>query len=149
MKSQDEIITSFGEAYEVDGFPPLAGKIMGLLYVSDKKYFSFDEIVQQVKASKGAVSKILKLLVDLHRVNYIICKDSSRKRLFYLDIKGIRFFVDVVIANYRKQDLLLQECLKHRNSENPELNKFIENSIALNADMLEMLDDKVKKYFNQ
>ena len=149
MKSKSKILESFAEAYELDGLPPLAGKVMGLFYLSDKKYFSFDEIIEQVKASKGAVSKSLKVLINLNRISYKLSPQYIRKRLFYLDTIGIRHSINMVISNYKKQDLLLKACLELRTNENLELNEFIENSIAFNADVLAVIEEKMNKYFNK
>ena len=149
MKSKSKILESFAEAYELDGLPPLAGKVMGLFYLSDKKYFSFDEIIEQVKASKGAVSKSLKVLINLNRISYKLSPQYNRKRLFYLDTIGIRHSINMVISNYKKQDLLLKACLELRTNENLELNEFIENSIAFNADVLAVIEEKMNKYFNK
>ena len=149
MKSKSKILESFAEAYELDGLPPLAGKVMGLFYLSDKKYFSFDEIIEQVKASKGAVSKSLKVLINLNRISYKLSPQYNRKRLFYLDTIGIRHSINMVISNYKKQDLLLKACLELRTNENLELNEFIENSIAFNADVLAVIEEKMDKYFNK
>ncbi len=148
MKEKHELLINFAKAYELDGLPPLTGKIMGLFYVSDQKYFSFEEIMEQVGASKGAVSKTLKLLQNLKRISFVVSKEHSRKRLFYLDTNGIKHFIRMVISNYREQDLLLKTCLDMRSNENLELNKFIENSIAFNADVLAVVDEKMEKYFN-
>jgi len=122
---------------------------MGLLYVSDQKYFSFDEIIEQVNASKGAVSKSLTFLIDLKRIAYIPSPQHKRKRLFYLDTKGIKFFIELIISNYKKQDLLLKSCLELRTDENAELNDFIKASIDFNADVLAVIDEKMNKYFNK
>jgi len=149
LKSKSKILESFAEAYELDGLPPLAGKVMGLFYLSDKKYFSFDEIIEQVKASKGAVSKSLKVLINLNRISYKLSPQYNRKRLFYLDTIGIRHSINMVISNYKKQDLLLKACLELRTNENLELNEFIENSIAFNADVLAVIEEKMNKYFNK
>ena len=147
MTNKQELLNSFGEAYEFDGLPPLTGKIMGLFYISDKKYFSFEEIIEEVNVSKGAVSKTLKLLIQLKRVAYINDSSNSRKRLFYLDISGIIYYLTLVLDNYKRQDDLLKECLKLRTSENEELNKFIKNSMKFNADVLAEINKKMNEHF--
>ena len=48
MTDKELILKEFSEAYKIDGFPPLAGKIMGIFYAYDKKYFAFEEIVEIV-----------------------------------------------------------------------------------------------------
>lgn len=146
--SNESILDRFAEAYRIDGFPPLAGRIMGIFYSSDIKYFSFSDLVKLSKATKGSVSKTLTLLIGLNRVAFINSKERKGKRLFYLDTKGTRLFLELIINNYKKQDLLLKECLNLRSDENLEMNKFIKDSLDFNADVLNLLDEKMNKYFN-
>lgn len=149
MEPGKKILQSFADAYEIDGFPPLAGKIMGVFYLSEKEHLSFEEIIQQTEASKGAVSKSLNQLIQLKRVNYVVSEESHRKRLFYLDTKGIIHFVKMMINNYKQQDALLRKCLVLRNDKDSDLYQFIENSIAFNADVLATLDEKADQYFKK
>lgn len=146
---KEQLLERFAKAYHTDGFPPLAGKIMGIFYVYDQKYFSFDEIVKIVNASKGAVSKTLKLLLELKRIAFIKSQEHKRKRLFYLDIQGIKHYLSIVLTNYKKQDELIRESLELRTQENMDLNNFIEDSIKFNAEILEFLEKKIEKYFNR
>ena len=143
-----EMLDRFEIAYKKDGFPPMAGRIMGLFYISDQKYFTFEEIILEVRASKGAVSKTIKLLLELKRINYILSENQSRKRLFYLDIQGLIQFLRMVIDNYKSQNQLLKESLQIRTNENKEMNVFIKGSIQFNNDVLAFLEAKSEKYFN-
>ncbi|WP_066630939.1 hypothetical protein [Labilibacter marinus] len=145
---KESIIERFAEAYKIDGFPPLAGKIMGVFYMSDSKYFCFEDLVLLSKGSKGAVSKTLKLLIGLSRIGFIYSKERKSKRLFYLDTKGIRDFLEIILANYKKQDILLKECLQLRSDENQELNMFIKNSLTFNDEVISLIEEKMNKYFN-
>lgn len=141
------IIDVFERTYKKDGFPPLAGKVVGFFYVTDAKYISFQDIVKGVDASKGAVSKVLKILIGLYRINSIDHPNDNRKRLYYLDTENLIKFLEIVINNYREQSDLLHAVLKVRTEENKEMNDFIERSIAFNDEMLNFLDKKSKKYF--
>ncbi|WP_299765160.1 hypothetical protein [uncultured Dokdonia sp.] len=141
------IIDVFERTYKNDGFPPLAGKVVGFFYVTDTKYIGFQDIVKGVGASKGAVSKVLKILIGLYRINSIDHPNDNRKRLYYLDTENLIKFLEIVINNYREQSDLLHAVLKIRTEENQEMNDFIERSIAFNDEMLNFLDEKSKKYF--
>jgi len=146
--AKKELLDRFATAYKNDGFPPLAGRIMGLFYISDKKHLSFEDIICETEASKGAVSKILKQLIQLHRINYTKI-NNGRKRLFYLDINGLKFFLQMIIDNYKAQDQMLKECLQIRTNENEEMNNFIKDSINFNKEVLTFLSIKNEQYFNK
>lgn len=144
------ILERFALTYKKDGLPPLVGKVMGLLYISDQKYFTFDEIQKIIGSSKGATSKAINLLLELNRINYIYSdKSKKKKRLFYLDIKGVFFFLELVIKNYSDQNELLKESLELRTNENEEMNEFIINSINFNSEMLNFFRTKSNQYFKQ
>ncbi len=145
---KENLLKRFADAYQNDGFPPMAGKIMGLFYISNQKYLSFNDIIEETGASKGAVSKTIKLLIDMRRINFIPSKEKGRKRLFYLDIQGIKIFLRSVVENYRKQDQLLIECKGLRNDENDEMNNFIDDSLEFNKSVLSFVAKKTEQYFN-
>lgn len=147
--NKKELLNRFATAYKQDGFPPLAGRVMGLFYISNKKYLSFEEIINETNASKGAVSKTIKLLIQMHRIDFIISEEKARKRLFYLDIEGLKYFIRMIINNYRDQDQLLKECLQTRTNENEEMNNFIKDSLNFNKDVLTFLNIKNEQYFNK
>ena len=145
--NKEKLLDRFGEAYKNDGFPPLAGKIMGLFYISNQKHFNFEEIVCEVGATKGAVSKNIKLLFELNWIEYVLKNNGSRKRHCFLDIHGVKYFLRLVIENYKEQDKLLKECANMRNNDNEELNNFIQDSIQFNEEVLAFLDLKSEQYF--
>lgn len=150
--NKEEIINSFERTYKNEGYPSLAGKIIGMFYVSEKKYLSFQDINKHVDVSKGSVSKTLKYLIQLNRVKSVSSENDKRKRYYYLDIPGLIQFLKFIITNYEEQNSLLKEVVKvrkdeHRN-ENEEMNLFIDKSIKFNNEMLEFLKLKSKEYFN-
>ncbi len=141
------IIERFAVAYKKDGLPPLVGKVMGVLYISDQKYFTFDEIQKKIDSSKGATSKAINLLLELNRISFIYADESKKKRLFFLDIKGVFYFLELVIKNYSDQNQLLKESLELRTNENKEMNHFIKTSISFNTEVLNFLKTKSNEYF--
>ncbi len=147
--NKKELLNRFATAYKQDGFSPLAGRVMGLFYMSNQKYLNFEEIIHETNASKGAVSKTLKLLIQMQRIDFVISEQKGRKRLFYLDIEGLKYFIRMIINNYKDQDQLLKECLQARTNENEEMNNFIKDSLNFNKDVLTFLNIKNEQYFNK
>jgi len=144
-----DMVERFTATYKNDGLPPLVGKITGFLYVKNQKYFTFLELQENIGASKGATSKAIKLLLSLKRINYIYSEKNKNKRLFFLDTKGIHFFMRFVIKNYNEQNQLLKESLELRNNENEEMNNFIKKSIKFNEEVLGFLEKKSIQYFKE
>ena len=145
--NKEEIINTFERTYKNDGLPPLAGKIVGLFYVSEKKYLNFLDIKKHLDASKGAVSKTLKFLIQLNRVKCVSSENDKRKRYYCLDIPGLIHFLKYIITNYEEQSTLLEEVVKIRGDGKEEMNMFIDKSIKFNNEMLEFLKLKSEEYF--
>ncbi|PKL78977.1 MAG: hypothetical protein CVV27_02590 [Candidatus Melainabacteria bacterium HGW-Melainabacteria-1] len=56
-------IEELGHFYERFGLPKMAGRILGYLMASPAEHIGFDQITEQLQASKGSISGNLKLLL--------------------------------------------------------------------------------------
>ena len=142
---EQSILDLFAQVYNADNYPPIAGKILGLFLVSNQKYFTFEELTKGINASKSAVSKALKFLMDSGEVNFVTLKENKRKRHFYLDTKGYFKRFQYISDAYYMQTQLLKETIKLRNNENMEMNEFINKLIILNNDVLDYFEKKIKR----
>jgi len=61
---EKHFIEDIGLFYEQMGMPRMAGKILGVLLISDPAAQSITEISQKLKASKGSISLMTRLLVE-------------------------------------------------------------------------------------
>ncbi len=86
---QDELINEFGSYFESLGFQPIAGRIVGLLSVSDKESLSFDEITTTLCISKGSASTMLRKLAEKGTIK---CVTSEGDRRRYYQINGQNLF---------------------------------------------------------
>lgn len=141
-------IDLYAEILKNENYPPIAGKILGLFFISDQKYFTFEELMEQVDASKSATSKALKLLMNNGEVNYIIKEKSKRRRFFYLDIEGVKQRIYTTISAYDTYASLLKDTLKSRSDENKELNHYINSEIKFWEETLEFLKDRITANFD-
>lgn len=146
-KVDAHILDLYAATFQEDNYPPVAGKILGLFYVSEQKYFSFEELQDQLEISKSAVSKGLKMLLNIGEINFVTFEDNKRKRYFYLDVQGNIDRIQSLITSYTMQTKLLEETLALRGETNPELNNFIENSIKFNREVIAFVDQKVKEHY--
>lgn len=138
-----ELIEQHSEVYKFDGYPPIAGKILGLFYVSDKKYFTFEDLMKEIPASKSAVSKALKILIDRKDINFIYKESNKRKRLFYFDIEGFISGLEDSMKAYTYHRTLLQKSLETRSNENIEMNEFIQKAINFNKSIISVIQEKI------
>lgn len=147
-KKQKRIIDSFGEQLTKDNYPPIAGRILGLFYTSDQKYFTFEEIKEALSISKSATSKALTFLDNIEEVSYVYDKNNKRLRLFYLNVIGMVKRIHLVLEGYKEQERLFKEVLKIRSEENQQLNNYIEKNILFSQDVLGFVQEKLELHFN-
>lgn len=145
---KDTILDLYASTYKEDNYPPVAGKIMGLFFISNQQYFTFEEIMEAVNASKSATSKAIKLLLSFNEINFVTLKEHKRRRHFYLDVEGNVKHIQRVVDAYYMQTELLKHTLTLRDNNNKKLNRFIETSIDFNTDVLNYIEEKIKEYYH-
>ncbi|MCD8410628.1 hypothetical protein [Tenacibaculum finnmarkense] len=142
------ILENFAKAYQAERFPPISGKIIGLFMITPERYLSFEEIQKELDISKSALSKNLKLLIDLNRITYVKDTENSRKRLFCIDIIGTKKHIYDIVKNFEFQNTLLEESKKIRTKNNDDdVANFIDNSIAFSKNIIKELNESIPKYF--
>ncbi|MBB3699530.1 hypothetical protein KMW28_24610 [Flammeovirga yaeyamensis] len=150
MERKKKLLDQFAKAHKFDGLPPLANKILGVFYLSDEKYLSFETLTEFLDSSKGAVSKMLKILIAVRRVNFIQDPTSKRKRLFYLDSKGAEEYVNLVVEGLMEQRSLMLQLSAYRTSESDkEIDDLIERTLAFNQQIVTALQKNNKKYYKK
>ncbi len=144
---KETLIKQSAELYEMVGYPRIAGRIMGLLYVSDQKYFTFQELMDTLNISKGATSKAIKFLMEINEIDFIIKKENKRRRYFYISEKGSVKSLESWAQSLLIRKNILEQILQLRTDENPEVNHFIQQMIAFTKDIYPFVEDKIKEHF--
>ena len=70
-KGQAEVkrfVEEVGIFFEAMSFPRMAGRILGWLFVSDPPYQSIGELAEALMASKGSISTMTRLLIQLNLI---------------------------------------------------------------------------------
>ena len=101
---------------------PVAARILSSLILSGKQALTFDELVQQLQASKSTISTNLEHLQNLKRIEYFT-KPGDRKRYFKLNTNFTVEVLDELIEGWETEKVVNQEILeykKKRNSYNSE-----------------------------
>jgi DNA-binding transcriptional regulator GbsR (MarR family) len=129
---QKNLIEKIGISFEGEGLQPVAARILGLLYVSDKPELTFDEITETLQISKSATSNGLNLLLQMHRIEYITFS-GDRRRYFRLRVSNWREEFKNKIKVMADFNILLREVLAIRTKETPDYNASI-------AELVDFLD---------
>lgn len=133
ITKQKEMIEIIGISLEKYAFPPVAGRILGLLMVMDKEEYTFDEIVEEMNISKSTASNALRTLELRETVDYVT-HPGDRKRYFRISFSDIKMVVDEIRKKFEASYLLLDEVIalkKNQNSKNALALKGISNGFKL------------------
>nr|WP_242693192.1 MarR family transcriptional regulator [Sabulibacter ruber] len=132
------MIEKIGIYHEQQGFPPATGRIIGLLYVSDRPHLSFEEIIDTLNISKSAASNALNLLLQMHLIEYITFP-GDRKRYFGALLENWHEEVINKMDSILAFSKLLKQTNELRGNANPDMNQKVLERI----EFLEFLSKEV------
>ena len=125
-----ELIESIGVIYERAGHTPMAGRVAGLLFLAEPPYKSFDQLVEELSASKSAVSNALNVLLAMGLIDYKTFH-GDRKRYFKINVTGLDSILKKEIDNIRNLSELLNKVINNRSNQDQEFNAGIKKFICL------------------
>ena len=70
-------VEEVGLAFERLGHPRMAGRVMGLLLIADPPYLCVTEMSDLLQASKGSISTMTHLLLQLGRSSTWVCRPAG------------------------------------------------------------------------
>lgn len=123
-EQQKEIIEEIGVFHEKKGMQPLIGRIIGLLLVTESGEATFDEIVEELGASKSAISTALNFMQGQERLEYRT-KPGDRKRYFRLPFANWKTTIKKEFDEMFSREYWLEKLVEVRGDANPELNAQI------------------------
>ncbi len=129
-KIRKELVEKIGIVYEKAGHTPMAGRIAGILFLSEPPYRSFDELVKELSASKSAISNGLNLLIAMGFAEYETFP-GDRKRYFKLNLQALETIFRKELENISNFSALLKKVRETRSSKYTEFNKGIDDFIKL------------------
>jgi DNA-binding transcriptional regulator GbsR (MarR family) len=139
-EEQRKLIEKIGIFHEQQGFPPATGRIMGLLYVTDRPYLSFEEILETLNISKSATSNALNMLLQMRLIEYTTYP-GDRKRYFGALLENWHQEVVNKMEQVLSFSKLVRQCNELRGNSNPEMNKLMEDRV----EFMEYLSQEVPK----
>ena len=66
--AERQFIEEFGIVMEQTGLPRMAGRILGWLLISDSPHQSSEQLVNGLEASKGSISSMTRLLIQINLI---------------------------------------------------------------------------------
>ncbi|MFT2009938.1 GbsR/MarR family transcriptional regulator [Pontibacter sp. 13R65] len=110
---QKALVEKIGIFHEQSGLQPAAARVLGLLFVSDKRELTFDEITEILGISKSATSNAINLLLQTDMIDYTTFS-GDRKRYFRIKVVNWREGLARRISHLTSLSNLLREVLEAR-----------------------------------
>jgi len=96
---------------------PLAGRIMAYCILTGKRGVSFEDLVQNLCASKSSISTHLNHLQSLNKLTYFT-KTGDRKKYFVINPNTIRQNIDRMIEKWEAEKKLHEEIRRYKEKIN-------------------------------
>lgn len=140
IKQQRQLVETLGRLNEKEGMQPVAGRVMALLMVMDKEYFTFDEIVEELKISKSSASIAIKILQIKNIIEYFTIP-GDRKRYFRI-IKHEPFnLFEEFKQKMIQQHTIMKKIIELKADPDSKTSEYIKDLCF----MLEFFQDSIEK----
>ncbi|MCK0132177.1 transcriptional regulator [Flavobacteriaceae bacterium F08102] len=117
-KQKCQLVEKLGVHLEqTEQIAPLAGRIMAYCILTGKRGVSFEDLVQNLCASKSTISTHLNHLQSLNKLQYFT-KTGDRKKYFVINPNTIKQNIDRMIEKWETERKLHQEIRLYKEQIN-------------------------------
>jgi DNA-binding transcriptional regulator GbsR (MarR family) len=141
MEDIKQKVEDLGVFLEKFGRTPIEGRVFAYLLLTDPPHSTFDELVEFLKASKGAISKALNTFQKEGTVSYKTFS-GDRKRYFYVNTKGWHDRLIESARNLSAFNVVLDDVLRYRKSSKDEA---FNQEIQLLKEFQEFISNRLEK----
>lgn len=142
MEQFREIIETYGNFYEKQGFSPVASRLLVYLFLHPEGEATFDEMVQYFKVSKSAISNAIKILSLMEAVAEKT-KAGGRKRYFSATVEKM-FSPQYAIKAYKDARLMFEHLRKLRKKKDG-----ISDELLKTATFIKLLESEYARLYEE
>jgi len=118
-----ELVEKLGVKFEkLNKLSPVASRIFATLILTEKKGITFEELVEELNASKSTISTNLEHLQSLNKVSYIT-KPGDRKRYFIINPNLILNIIDEMIDKWNNEKSIHQAIIDYKEKRQHNIEK--------------------------
>lgn len=145
MTDLEKYIEDVGLFYDRLGLPKMAGRILGFLAATDQDQHSFDEIIKQLKASKGSISGNINFLVKQRLIEKLMIT-GDRKSYYRFATDNIFKIINQKVTSIKEvKQIFIGANNINKNLGSPRRKKIID--IIEFYDFLELEIPKLRDKF--
>jgi DNA-binding transcriptional regulator GbsR (MarR family) len=138
-EKQKVLIEEIGRVFDKEGFQPIAGRILGLLMVTDKEQYTFDEITEELQISKSSASNTLRNLEIRGDIEYITLP-GDRKRYFQLKTSDSFKIMEDLEKKIAASSNLFKNIIDLKADKNSKNAVFLANLLKMMNEFLMLLN---------
>lgn len=131
----------FEKSYELS---PVSARILSKIVLSGKQGVTFDQLVQQLCASKSTISTQLNLLQDLNKIEYYT-KPGDRKKYFITHKNMLLNQIDSMLLNFNQEKELHAEIKIYKEEKNQKIpDSSLKFNLKLHDDYIFFIEETTK-----
>lgn len=139
---KNQLIEKLGVKIEkFNKLAPVAARIFATLILSEKKGITFEELVQDLNASKSSISTNLEHLQSLNKISYIT-HPGDRKRYFIIHPNLMLNIIDEMIEKWNNEKIIHLDIIDYKEKLKKNKGKYESDcDIEFNKDFLIFLEE--------
>jgi DNA-binding transcriptional regulator GbsR (MarR family) len=137
-----ELVEKLGVNFEkLKILAPVAARIFATLILTEKKGITFEELVEELNASKSTISTHLEHLQSINKISYVT-RSGDRKRYFIIHPNLIMNFIDEMLEKWNNEKSIHQDIIEYKEKRKQNTEKEDpECDIEFNKNFLIFLDE--------
>lgn len=136
---REEFIEQVGLIAQAEALPRIAGRLMGMM-IFDGKDYSFSEIAEELRISRGSVSSSVSLLGAMGVIEKT-AKPGDRQDYFRLSDDPYTTFFNRALKRAEKAHKSIQETHNAVSSDKPEIRKRLKEYETFYTTLIKALDE--------
>src|SRR5215204_2216703 len=144
MPADNDFIEKFCIVAEQDGFPRIAGRIMGFLLLHEGPY-ALDDLAEELQISKTSASTNARLL-EQHGVIERVVKAADRRDFYRLAENHWERMFDVIRKRMQRFQTVLDETMTALPANETYGRKRLQETQRFHAFMLENIETRIEEW---
>lgn len=145
LEKKNNLVERIGVYFEkAEQLPPVGARILASITLTCKQGITFEQLVQEMNASKSTVSTHLSNLENIGRIEYFT-KPGDRKRYYTPPHDGFIKFIDEKIRELESECKLHEDVIRYKEIANNILKEHPEAqcNVKFNKDVILMLKEHI------
>lgn len=147
-EQQRQLVEEMGRNFSKTGRQALPGRILGLLFFTDKEEYTFEEIVEELKISKSSASTAINALEITDKIEYVTYP-GDRKRYFRIKVNSREQYLSSMKKQMQSIERLFSTALELKTDKNSRVASVMKEMLKGLEYFKTIIDDYEQKMLKQ